>query len=241
MKFRLMDEEKTHHDVSLMARLLGVSRQGYYAWKARDLRGPGPRERQDAELTEKIKNHHGRSHGTYGAPRIQADLREADGLRVGRERITRLMREAGLAGVHRRTGRAALTRQDSTARPAPDLIDRDFTAHGPDLRWTADITYVPTGQGWVYCAVVLDLFARRIVGWAMADHMRTELVTDALAMAVTARRPRPGLVHHSDKGSQGGFNWSSQHFDLGGVRRGHGGLEFEDQRCSGGAAPAVAR
>lgn len=202
MKFRLMDEEKAHHDVSLVARLLGVSRQGYYAWKARGLRGPGPRERQDAELAEKIRDHHVRSHGTYGAPRIQADLREIDGLRVGRERITRLMRGAGLVGVHRRTGRAALTRQDSTAKPAPDLIGRDFTAHAPNLRWTADITYVPTDEGWLYCAVVLDLFARRIVGWAMADHMRTELVTDALAMAVAARRPRPGLVHHSDKGSQ---------------------------------------
>ncbi len=109
MKFRLTDEEKAHHDVSLMARLLGVSRQGYYAWKARDLRGPGPRERQDAELAGKIRDHHARSHGTYGAPRIQADLREIDGLRVGRERITRLMRGAGPAGVPRRTGRAAPT------------------------------------------------------------------------------------------------------------------------------------
>ncbi len=202
MKFRLMDEEKAHHDVSHMARLLGVSRQGYYAWKARCVRGPGRRERQDAELTEKIKGHHKRSHGTYGSPRIRADLRETDGLGVGRARITRLMREAGLVGVHRRTGRTALTRQDSTAKPAPDLIGRDFTASAPNLRWTADITYVPTEEGWVYLAVVLDLFARRIVGWAMANHMRTELVTDALAMAIAARRPRPGLVHHSDKGSQ---------------------------------------
>lgn len=199
MCYRLIEENTAHHDVSLMARLLGVSRQGYYAWKTR---GPSRRRREDSELTEKIKGHHQRSHGTYGAPRIQADLREVDGLWVGRNRITRLMRASGLAGVHRRTGRLSLTRQGRQAVAAPDLIGRDFTAHVPNLRWTADITYVPTDQGWLYLAVVLDLFSRRIVGWAMADHMRTELVTDALAMAVTARRPRPGLIHHSDKGTQ---------------------------------------
>jgi putative transposase len=185
-----------------MARLLGVPRQGYYAWRGREERGPGPRERADADLIEKIKGHHERSHGTYGAPRVQADLREIDGLGVGRNRIARLMRKAGLSGVHRRTGRASLTRRDQMATAPPDLIGRDFTATAPDRRWTADITYVPTEEGRLYCAVVLDLFARRIVGWAMADHMRTQLVTDALAMAVAARRPRPGLAHHSDKGSQ---------------------------------------
>ena len=199
MSYRLIDENTAHHDVSLMARLLGVSRQGYYAWKRR---GPSRRETQDAALTEKIKAHHERSHGTYGAPRIQADLRETDGLPVGRRRVARLMRAAGLVGVHRRTGRASLTRQDRQAQAAPDLIGRDFTAQAPNLCWTADITYVPTQEGWLYLAVVLDLFSRKIVGWAMADHMRTELVTDALAMAIAARRPRPGLVHHSDKGSQ---------------------------------------
>ncbi|MGX4694913.1 IS3 family transposase [Streptomyces sp. JNUCC 63] len=193
--YRLIDENRAHHDVSLMARLLGVSRQGYYSWRDR---GPSRRRREDAEITEKIRGHHERSHGTYGAPRIHADLREIDGLKVGRKRVARLMRQAGLVGVHRRTGRASLTRQDRRAQPAPDLIGRDFTASAPNLRWTADITYVPTGEGWLYLAVIMDLFSRRIVGWAMADHMRTELVTDALAMAVTARRPRPGLVHHSD-------------------------------------------
>lgn len=199
MCYRLIDENTAHHDVSLMARLLGVSRQGYYAWKRR---GPSRRKAEDAALTEKIKAHHQRSHGTYGAPRIHADLREIDGFPVGRRRVARLMREAGLTGVHRRTGRASLTRQDRQATAAPDLIGRDFTATAPNLRWTADITYVPTDEGWLYLAVVMDLFSRKIVGWAMADHMRTELVTDALAMAVAGRRPRPGLVHHSDKGSQ---------------------------------------
>ncbi|MFE9927069.1 IS3 family transposase [Streptomyces sp. NPDC005774] len=209
--YRLIDENTAHHEVSLMARLLGMSRQGYYAWRDR---APSRRRREDAELTEKIRGHHERSHGTYGAPRIHADLREIDGLSVGRKRVARLMRKAGLAGVHRRTGRVSLTRQDRQGTAAPDLIGRDFTASAPNLRWTADITYVPTDQGRLYLAVIMDLFSRRIVGWAMADHMRTELVTDALAMAVTARRPRPGLVHHSDKGSQGGFKGSSQHLDV---------------------------
>ena len=197
--YRLIDENTAHHDVSLMARLLGASRQGCYAWKHR---GPSRRQREDAGLSEKIRGHHERSHGTYGAPRIHAELREIDGLAVGRKRIARLMHQAGLRGVHRRTHRASHTLQDRRATSAPDLIGRDFTASAPHLRWTADITYVPTHQGWLYVAVVLDLFSRRIVGWAMADHMRTELVTDALAMAITARRPRPGLVHHSGKGSQ---------------------------------------
>ncbi|WP_406729538.1 IS3 family transposase [Streptomyces sp. GD-15H] len=213
--YRLIDENTAHHDVSRMARLLGVSRQGYYAWRDRV---PSRRQREDAELTEKIRGHHERSHQTYGAPRIHADLREIDGLSVGRKRVARLMREAGLTGVHRRTGRASLTRRDRQATAAPDLIGRDFTASAPNLRWSADITYVPTGQGWLYLAVVLDLFSRRIVGWAMADHMRTELVTDALAMAVTARRPRPGLVHHSDKGSQYTSLTFGQRCDEAGIR-----------------------
>ncbi|WP_406350890.1 IS3 family transposase [Streptomyces sp. NBC_01635] len=213
--YRLIDENTAHHDVSLMARLLGVSRQGYYAWRDRV---PSRRRREDAELTEKIRGHHERSHGTYGAPRIHADLREIDGLSVGRKRVARLMRKAGLTGVHRRTGRASLTRQDRQATAAPDLIGRDFTASAPNLRWSADIAYVPTDQGWLYLAVVLDLFSRRIVGWAMADHMRTELVTDALAMAVTARRPCPGLVHHSDKGSQYTSLTFGQRCDEAGIR-----------------------
>lgn len=142
--YRLIDENTAHHDVSPMARLPGVSRQGYYAWRDR---APSRRRREDAELTEKIRRHHERSHGTYGAPRIHADLREIDGLSVGRKRVARLMRKAGLTGVHRRTGRVSLTRQDRQATAAPDLIGRDFTASAPNLRWTADITYVPTDQG----------------------------------------------------------------------------------------------
>ncbi|OKI21376.1 transposase [Nocardiopsis sp. TSRI0078] len=185
-----------------MSRLLGVSRQGYYQHVHRVEHGPGPRDRSNAELAERIRHHHEQSRGTYGAPRIQADLREIDGLRVGRNRIARLMRREVLVGVHRRTGRKGLTSQDRMAAAPPDLVGRDFTAHAPNLKWTADITYVPTDQGWLYLAVVMDLFSRRIVGWAMAAHMRAELVCDALSMAVSARRPGPGLIHHSDKGAQ---------------------------------------
>lgn len=202
MIHRLIDEEKAHHSVSLMSRLLGVSRQGYYQHVHRSQAGPGPRERSDQELSERIRHHHQQSRGTYGAPRIQADLAELDGFKVGRNRITRLMRAQGLVGVHRRTGRKSLTAQDRMATAPPDLVGRDFTAHAPNQTWTADITYVPTDQGWLYLAVVMDLFSRRIVGWAMAPHMRAGLVCDALAMAISARRPGPGLVHHSDKGSQ---------------------------------------
>ncbi|GAA0972358.1 hypothetical protein GCM10009555_025400 [Acrocarpospora macrocephala] len=201
MRFRLIHAEKDHHDVSLLARVLGVSRQGYYAWAARQRRGPSPRARRDAELTARIRDHHRASDEIYGAPRIHADLREIDGIGVGRKRVARLMRAAGLAGVTRRKGcRTTIT--DRQAIAAADLVGRRFTAAGPDLIWTADITYVPTWQGFLYLAVVLDVFSRRIVGWAMADHMRTELVTDALAMAIHQRRPDAGVIHHSDKGSQ---------------------------------------
>jgi putative transposase len=201
MKFRLIHAEKDHHEVSLLARVLGVSRQGYYAWAARLRRGPSARARRDAELTQKIQRHHQASDEIYGAPRIHADLREIDGERVGRKRVARLMRAAGLAGVSRRKGcRTTIT--DQRAASASDLVKRRFTADEPNQVWTADITYVPTWQGFVYLAVVLDVFSRRIVGWAMAEHMRTELVTDALAMAIHQRRPQAGVIHHSDKGSQ---------------------------------------
>ncbi|WP_329430884.1 IS3 family transposase [Streptosporangium sp. NBC_01495] len=198
MKYRLIDAEKDHHDVSLLARVLGVSRQGYYAWAKR---GPSTRACRDAELTEKIHRHHTASDEVYGAPRIHADLREIDGEKVGRKRVARLMRAAGLAGVSRRKG-CRTTIADRRAAAASDLVKRKFEADEPNRIWTADITYVPTWQGFVYLAVVLDVFSRRIVGWAMADHMRTELVTDALAMAIHQRRPSAGVIHHSDKGSQ---------------------------------------
>jgi putative transposase len=198
MIFRLIDQEKPHHAVSLLCRVLGVSRAGYYAWMRRP---PSARARTDAELTDQIRTIHQRSRGTYGTPRIHAELRLDHDIHIGRKRVARLMRAAGLVGCHRRR-RQGLTRRDLKAAPAPDLVRRRFTADAPDRVWTADITYIPTWSGWLYLAVVLDVFSRRVVGWAMADHLRTELVVDALEMALWNRQPKPGLVHHSDQGCQ---------------------------------------
>jgi putative transposase len=196
--YRLIDAEKAHHAVSRLCRVLGVSRAGYYAWTTR---GPSVTARKDAALTELIRRVHQRSRGTYGAPRIHAELRLDHGIAVGRKRVARLMRAAGLIGCHRRR-RPGLTRRDPQAMSAPDLVGRCFTATAPDRVWTADITYIPTWSGWLYLAVVLDVFSRRVVGWAMAEHLRTELVLDALDMAIWNRRPAEGLVHHSDQGCQ---------------------------------------
>jgi putative transposase len=198
MTYRLIDAERTRLPVSQLCRVLGVSRAGYYAWKSRP---PSARAAADQELTEQILKVHQRSRGTYGAPRVHAELQLDHGVPVGRKRVARLMRTAGLVGCHRRR-RRGLTRRDPQATPAPDLVQRTFTATAPDRLWTADITYIPTWSGWLYLAVVLDVFSRRVVGWAMADHLRTELVIDALDMAIWNRRPQPGLVHHSDQGCQ---------------------------------------
>jgi putative transposase len=198
MTYRLIDAERTRLPVSQLCRVLGVSRAGSYAWKSRP---PWPRAAADQELTEQIPKVHQRSRGTYGAPRVHAELRLDHGVHVGRKRVARLMRTAGLVGCHRRR-RRGLTRRDPQAAPAPDLVQRRFTATAPDRLWTADITYIPTGAGRLYLAVVLDVFSRRVVGWAMAEHLRTELVIDALDMAIWNRRPPPGLVHHSDQGCQ---------------------------------------
>ena len=196
--YRLIDAEKPHHSVSHLCRVLGVARAGYYAWTSAP---PSARRRADALLAEQIRDIHARSRGTYGAPRVQAELRLGLEVRVGRKRVARLMREHGLVGVHRRRGRG-LTRRDPAAVPAPDLVERTFSSPAPDRLWVADITQQRTDEGWLYLAVVLDAFSRRIVGWSMAAHLRTELVLDALDMAITHRNPTPGLVHHSDHGCQ---------------------------------------
>jgi putative transposase len=184
------------YPIATMCRVLGVSPGGYYAWR---IRPPSKRAVADEELTRKIRAIHARSRGTYGAPRILAEL-EAEGIHVGRKRVARLMREAGLQGASRRK-RVTTTRRDRDARPAPDLVDRDFQAEGPDRLWVADITYVPTWAGFLYLAIVLDAFSRRVVGWAMAASLRTELVLEALNMALWQRRPE-GVIHHSDQGCQ---------------------------------------
>ena len=182
-----------------MCRLLGVSPSGYYAWRERP---PSRRAQLDAALGERIRRVHERSRGTYGAPRVHAEL-AADGERVGRKRVARLMRAAGLEGVSRRKGHRT-TRRAPEARPAPDLVERNFAASSADQLWVADITYIPTWAGFLYLAVVRDAWSRRIVGWSMATHLRTELVLDALNMALWQRRPEAVIhqIHHSDQGCQ---------------------------------------
>jgi putative transposase len=187
---------RAHHPVTMLCRLLEISASGYYAWSTRPA---SARARADAELLDRIRAIHARSRGTYGVPRIHAEL-AAQGIQVSRKRVARLMRAAGLAGVSRRKGpRTTIRAQD--ARPAPDLVDRNFTASAPDQLWVADITYIPTWAGFLYLAVVLDAWSRRVVGWAMATHLRTDLVLDALNMAFTQRRPTD-VIHHSDQGCQ---------------------------------------
>ena len=182
--------------IATMGAVLGVSRSGFYAHRSRP---SSARALADAELTEKIAAFHERSQGTYGAPRIHADLAEA-GISVGRKRVERLMKQAGLAGVSRRRF-ARTTIRDERVRPAADLVDRDFMAEKPDELWVADITYIATWTGFLYLAVVLDAFSRKVVGWAMASDLRARLVLDALNMAIGQRRPRE-VIHHSDQGSQ---------------------------------------
>jgi len=184
------------YPVRVLCRTLGVSPAGYYAWRDRST---SLRSQQDTQLTEKIRQIHERSRGTYGVPRIHAELTQA-GTRLSRKRVARLMRKAGLAGVSRRRSWST-TRRDPNARPAPDLVQRDFSAQGPNRLWVADITYIPTVEGFLYLAVILDVWSRRIVGWAMAAHLQTELVLSALEMALWRRRPRQ-VIHHSDQGCQ---------------------------------------
>ena len=179
-----------------MCQVLDVSTSGYYTWIKRPL---SQRAQRDEELLRKIRVIHERSRETYGMPRIYAEL-VAEGERVGRKRVSRLMRQAGIEGISRRRGQRT-TRRDKDARPAPDLVQRDFTVEGPDNLWVADITYIPTWSGFLYLSVVLDAWSRRIVGWAMATHLRTELVLDALNMALWQRRPEE-VIHHSDQGCQ---------------------------------------
>ncbi len=179
-----------------MCRVLEVSTSGYYAWRRRE---PSKRSKSDAALTALMGEIHDWSRGTYGVPRMVVEL-DSRGHHVNPKRVARLMREAGLEGVSRRK-RTQTTRRDRDARVAPDLVERDFTAQGPDQLWVADFTYIPTGAGFLYLAVVLDAWSRRIVGWAMASHLRTELVLEALDMALWRRRPED-VIHHSDQGCQ---------------------------------------
>jgi putative transposase len=197
MRFAFVAREKADYAVRMLCRVLGVSSSGYYAWRNR---GPSVHAQQDQVLTAHIQAFHQQSRATYGAPRIHADLRDT-GMRCGRKRVARLMRAAGLVGCHRRKF-TVTTRREPTATLAPDRVHRQFVAAAPDRLWTADITYVPTWDGFLYLAVVLDVYSRRIVGWAMAAHLRTDLILSALEMALWNRRPAQGVIHHSDHGCQ---------------------------------------
>lgn len=182
----------------MMCRILEVSRSGLYAWRRRAR--PAPRERRDIELRSRIRVIHAESHGTYGSPRVRAQLKR-DAAHVGKARVERLMREEGLHGKVRR--RFKRTTDSEHALPvAPNTLDQRFQVDGPDRVWVSDITYLPLAAGFAHLAVILDLFSRRVVGWAMAQHLRTELVQDALQMALGAREPGPDMLHHSDRGCQ---------------------------------------
>jgi putative transposase len=191
-----MSAHQAEHRITTMSRVLGVSPSGYYAWRRRV---PSARARSNEQLLERIREHHRNSDGNYGRLRILKDLHD-EGLPVSQNRVARLMRQAGLVGVSRRKG-CWTTVRDRDARPAPDLVQRTFVAEAPNQLWVADITYVPTWAGFLYLAVVLDVFSRRIVGWAMANHLRTELILEALDMALLRRRPTD-VIHHSDQGCQ---------------------------------------
>ncbi len=192
-----MNANQAAFPVRTMCRALDVSASGFYDWLER---GPSRRAMDDAVLLERIRTIHAESDGTYGAPRIHAELAE-QGRRVGRKRVARLMRQGAIAGVSRRRGFVVTTQRDARQRPAPDLVQREFAAPSPNRLWVADITYVPTWAGFVYLAIVLDVWSRRVVGWCIGETLHADLVMAALNMALEQRRAH-GVIHHSDQGSQ---------------------------------------
>jgi putative transposase len=182
----------------VLCRALQVNRTSFHDWERRP---PSDRALEDAWLLELIKRIHEQRRRVYGAPRIHAELRLAHGVRVGRKRVERLMKQASISGlVPRKRGRTTI--RVPGVRVADDLVERRFRPPAPNVLWLADITYLRTWEGWLYLAAVQDAYSRAIVGWSMADHMRHELVVDALQMALHRRRPQPGLIHHSDAGGQ---------------------------------------
>jgi putative transposase len=196
--FGFIASKKAEHSIKIMCRVLGVSRSGYYAWVGRK---PSARALQDARLTARIGELFKLRREVYGSPRIWSDLVLDDGERIGRKRVERLMRQAGLSALQEKRWKATTIRVPGV-RVADDLLERDFTATAPNQRWAMDITYLRTWEGWLYLVAIQDLYSRRIVGWSIADHMRKELVIDVLQMALAHRRPDRGLICHSDQGSQ---------------------------------------
>jgi len=198
-RFAFIDREKAHHDVTVLCRLLKVSRSGFYGWLSRPR---SPRTLADEVLTEQIRETFNANRQVYGAPRIHTEL-AADGVHVGRKRVARLMKAADIVGCHRRKRSFSITKQNPKAQVAPDLVDRKFIATAPNQLWVADVTYVPTVQGWLYLACVTDVFSRMVLGWSMASHRKTDLVVDAVSMAVQRRAGHvPGVIHHSDRGGE---------------------------------------
>jgi len=197
MTFKFIEARKADVSVSRACRIFGVSPSGYYAWKSRSA---SSRQREDMVLLAHIRNAFSLSNGTYGSPRMTYDLK-ADGFAVGRRRVARLMRENGLQARQKR--RFKRTTDSHHAWPiAPNLLGGDFTADEPNQKWAVDISYIWTAEGWLYLAVVMDLFSRRIVGWATSDRLKRDLALEALRRAVALRQPRAGLIHHADRGSQ---------------------------------------
>jgi len=198
VRFDWIDRHRVQFEVEVMCKALDVAKSGFYAWKARPA---GERQQRRRQLVEQIRTAHAGSRGTYGSPRVTVELKES-GVDVCENTVAKYMRQAGIVSKTRRRFRVRTTDARHENPIAPNVLDRHFEADRPDRKWVCDITFVPTGQGWLYLAAVLDLCSRRVVGWAMADHLRAELCLDALGMAVERRRPGPGLLHHSDRGVQ---------------------------------------
>ena len=200
MKFRFVDAERAQFPVSLLCRCVGVTRQGFYAWRRR---GPSARQVADEALLVRIRQIHADTNRSYGAPRILLDLRFDHDLRVGKKRVARLMRQAGLRGADGRRGGPHTTVREPAQPSAPDLVDRQFARSAPNRLWVCDLKYVQTGQGFLFLAAVQNVYSRRIIGWSVRGDLQTDLVLDALGMAVTARGTAcAGVIAHSDHGSQ---------------------------------------
>jgi putative transposase len=197
MSFALIDAKRADVPVATACTVLGVSESGFYAWKNRRA---SPRQQRDMILLAHIRAEFSTSNETYGSPRMHAELKES-GLAIGRHRVARLMRENGLQ-ARQKTRFKKTTDSDHGGPVAPNILDQDFSTDGPDQKWGVDISYVWTAEGWLYLAIVLDLFSRRIVGWSVSDRMKRGLAMDALQHAIDLRKPLPGLIHHSDRGSQ---------------------------------------
>ncbi len=203
--FELVNANQANVPAHTMCRVLKVSASGYYAWRER---APSKRAIENGAMVERIRRIHAESDATYGMPRVRAELID-QGVRISGKRVARLMRINAIRGVSRRRSFIVTTRRDQRQRPAPDLVKREFTADGPNQLWVADMTYVPTWAGFIFLAVVLDVWSRRIVGWAIGEQMTADLVLAALNMALQQRKP-DGVIHHSDQGSQLRFKESSQ-------------------------------